>query len=134
MTTRTTTRRTHDGVLLLAIVAGIVLGIVGMHGLTQPDSTHAAHQAKSAAAAMVLAGSATDQHGHEPSGPMVNCEVLICCVSVLIGGALLLWAGSASRRGRALAIVKRLSSTALIQVNSVVRPRPDLIRLSILRC
>lgn len=139
---RPTTQGIRARALLLAVVGGIVFGIVGMHGLSLIHS-HSEVMASAAVVAPAHGMGAAAMHtavldggshqGHEPSGHD-DCGLIACCLAVLFGGALLLWAVLSLRRQRPVAWIKRASATLHTSVTSVLRPPPDLISLSILRC
>lgn len=128
--------------LLLAVVGGIMFGIVGMHGLSLAHS-HAnfantsvsAMPAQGAGMAMSAAVIGDDGHpGHESPGEDDNCGFVACCLAVVIGGALLLWAVLSRWRQRPVAWVKRVPNSLRTHVVSALRPPPNLFSLGILRC
>ena len=140
-------------VLILAAVAGVVFGILGMHSfvtndpgphteslsampaMDQPDQQVAAMSHDAAHAAEAPQGH--DQHGGDPSGSTDlsdHCGMLALCLVALIGGALLLWGVMGAIRRRPITQFKRVTTSARSFVKSVSRPPPDLISLSILRC
>lgn len=141
-TSRPPAERGRASALLLVVVAGIVLGIVGMHGLTHQTHGNAADSSVSSQptqdlGARVMGHSAMDSsghRGHEAPGHGDDCDLIACCLAVILGGAVLLWALFVSRRPRCLTRVKRLTAVRLEQLQSVIRRPPDLFSLSILRC
>jgi hypothetical protein len=143
MTRGRSTRQQRARLLLSAVVGGIVFGIVGMHSLSLPHSGPTA-TAQSSATAPVHAMGAGVVHagtlggeghqGHQPAGHDDDCGLIACCLAAMFGGALLFWAVFVAHQRRRVAWIKRLSITIRVQVKSVLRPPPDLISLSILRC
>lgn len=138
---RATKQKRHVRVLLLAVVGSIVFGILGMHSLAQNHTTSAATAQSVAATQLMPTGSMPadmvdghNRHGKDPSGPDDHCEMLVLCVTAIVGGALLLWAEFVALRRRPMALLKRTSTTVRTCVRSICRPPPDLISLSILRC
>lgn len=137
---RATRQPRHLRVLLLAAVGGIVFGIIGMHGLGQDHMTASdAHHSLSAAQSMPMGAMPADtidghDHGKNPSDPEDHCGMLALCLAAIAGGALLLWVAFVAYRRRPTAHLKRTANTVRTFVQSVFRPPPDLIRLSILRC
>lgn len=136
-------RRTR--VILLAVVGGVLLGIFGMHNPSQEHSQeHPAqsHSARSTAASQstqagAMAADTMDGHNQrekDPSAPDGHCGMLVLCLAAIGGGALLLWAAFVACRRRPTAHLKRASVTVRTFVQSVFKPPPDLISLSILRC
>ena len=134
-------QKRHMRFLLLAVVGGIVFGIIGMHSLSQ-DHTAQSPSAHSAAASQPAqsSGMAADtmggdsQHGKDPSVPDDHCGTLALCLAAIAGGALLLLAAFVAHRRRPTTHLKRASNTVRAFVHSVFKPPPDLISLSILRC
>lgn len=140
MKRRATKKKGHPRVLLLAVVAGMVFGIIGMHGLALSHTTSASAHSVVAAQSMTAGATAADttgvhdQHGKNSSDPGIDCGMLTLCLAAFIGGALLLWVAFGGLRRRPVAVLKRSSRVVLVQMKSVFRPPPDLISLSILRC
>jgi uncharacterized protein DUF6153 len=141
-TSRPSGERGRASVLLLAVVAGIVLGIVGMHGLTHQTEGAAADSSMTSQpvqnlGARVMGHSAMDPGGHEGHGTPGHgddCDLIACCLAVILAGGLLLWALFVSRAPRCMTRVKRATAVRLEQLQSAVRRPPDLFSLSILRC
>ena len=132
-------QKMHVRVLLLAVVGGIVFGIIGMHGLSKDHSastTHAAMASQSLPSGVTPADAMDghNQHGNDPADLGDHCGMLALCLGVLAGGALLLWAAFVALRRRPMALLKRSSTAVHAQMRSIFRPAPDLISLSILRC
>lgn len=143
MARRPSGQRRRMRVLLLAVVGGIMFGIVGMHGLavihshgTVVASTAMVSHGLDVPAAVVSAAvmNGAGHQGHEAPGHGDDCGLVTCCLTALFSGALLLWAALMLRRQRVVAWIRRASTVLQTQVTSVARPRPDLISLSILRC
>jgi len=135
---RSSKQVTRTRVLLFAVVGGIMLGMLGMHSLTQD---HASPTVNATALTVVAAQSMSvdvmagdSDHGNGSSDSSDHCGMLALCLATIAGGALLLWAAFAALRRRPIAQLKRASTTGRIFVQSVFRPPPNLISLSILRC
>lgn len=141
MPTRPAMQGMRARALLLAVVAGIAFGIVGMHGLTLTHSHGSgasatampAHSASAQAMSSPVADGGS-HGGHDAPGHGDNCDLIACCLAVLFGGALLLWAVLARRHQRSVAWIRRESTILRTHVVSVLRPPPNLHSLSILRC
>lgn len=125
-------------VLLFAIVGVIVLGMFGMHGLTADHSTTAAnapsHTVVATQSMPANALASHSNHLNDSSDSSGHAGMLALCLAVIAGGALLLWAAFVALRRRPIAQLKRAVTTGRTFVQSVFRPPPDLISLSILRC
>lgn len=128
----------HKRVLLFAVVGVIVLGMFGMHGLTGDHSTTAANAiTHTVVASQPMPAGGVPSHssqGTDSSDSSGHAGMLALCLAVIAGGALLLWAAFVALRRRPIAQLKRAVTTGRIFVQSVFRPPPDLISLSILRC
>ncbi|MDQ3157131.1 MAG: DUF6153 family protein [Actinomycetota bacterium] len=132
----------HVRVLLIAMVSGVVFGLIGMHSLTQEgmarsEGVHSFDMTPTGHGTATPVGPAMDghdQHEKGPSDPADHCGMLALCLAALVGGSLLLWAAFAAVRTRPTAHIRRVSTSIRIYVQTVFRSPPDLISLSILRC
>ncbi len=136
-------QRWSTRLLLLAVVGGIVLGIVGMHGLSQTSAPGASTIASPSASSLqdlsmeampAMASGVGGHQGHESPGHGHDCDLIAGCLAALLGGGLLLWALLTHHRPRQFGWLKRPPMLLPKIALSVPRRPPDLISLSILRC
>ena len=134
---RGTLRRT---VLLLALVGGVLIGLLAMHTISSASGEHMAP-----ASAVSTGTSHPDSHGDmvapSPAETTTNCGGMcdpghimanMACVLVLLFSALVL-AISASRRWSTVLAALRARWRAIVAVAVAAMPPPDLNALSISR-